>query len=301
MTVQKTNHVPVLLKETIQYLAPHHGQTYLDVTAGYGGHAQAVLEASQSAATLIDRDKTAVDHLRQLFKADVEIIHSDFLHASQTLAEQGRQYDMILADLGVSSLHLNTISRGFSFSHEGPLDMRMDQSQARSALEVVNQSSQAELSALLKDYGEEPKAEQMAREIVRSRPFTTTTQLSLVAKKVWPGHSRVHPATRLFQAVRIAVNDEIGQLEKALPIWLKLLKPDGRLVVISFHSLEDRVVKLFLQDYGGNTYDAPLRTLTKRPITADTKELVSNPRARSARLRAAVKIKINPPKSSNGT
>ena len=292
MTVQKTNHVPVLLTEVLEYLAPHHGQTYLDATAGYGGHATAVLEASQSAATLIDRDKTAVDHLRQLFnKPDVEVIYSDYLNASQTLQSQGRHYDMILADLGVSSLHLNTISRGFSFSNEAPLDMRMDQDQAHSALDIVNQSSQMELSEILRTYGEEPKADQLAREIVQARPVRTTTELANIAKKVWPGHSRVHPATRLFQAIRIAVNDELSQLEGVLPIWLDLLNPGGRLAVISFHSLEDRLVKQFMQDQGGNTYDAPLKVLTKRPITADAKELVSNPRARSARLRAAVKIK----------
>jgi len=291
VTVQITNHVPVLLSEVTQYLAPQQGDSYLDVTAGYGGHAKVILEASQVGGTLIDRDSQAITALRQQFKAkDIELIQRDFLTASQTLLSQGRHYDMILADLGVSSPHLNIASRGFSFQNDGPLDMRMDQSQTLSAADIVNGYSAEQLSIMLTKYGEEPKATQLARQIVAARPITSTSQLADVARKVWPGHSRVHPATRLFQALRIAVNDELDQLAQALPIWLKLLAPGGRLVVISFHSLEDRIVKQFFQEQGGNTYDAPLRLLTKRPVTASAQELVFNPRARSARLRAAVKI-----------
>lgn len=292
MTVQKTKHVPVLLEQTLHYLAPQRGQTYLDVTAGYGGHAQAVLEASQDGATLIDRDHTAVDYLRQIFnKPAIEIIHQDFLTACQDLARQDRIYDMILADLGVSSPHLDNTSRGFSFNSEAPLDMRMDQRQVLTAADLVNNCSVDELTALLKQYGDEPKASQMAQRIIASRPIHTTAQLAAIAQQVWPGHSRVHPATRLFQALRIVVNDELGQLAQALPIWLRLLAPGGRLVVISFHSLEDRLVKQFFGEHGQLAYDADLKLLTKRPVTASAQELVSNPRARSARLRAAVKIK----------
>lgn len=291
MTVQKTKHVPVLLKEVLHYLAPQRGETYLDATAGYGGHAQAILVASHNGATLIDRDEQAIQALRQIFSGrSLEIIHQDFLSATQDLVKQGRRYDMILADLGVSSPHLQIASRGFSFQNTGPLDMRMDQRQTLNAADIVNSASVEELTELLQRYGEEPKAGQLARHIVAARPIHDTRQLAELARKVWPGHSRVHPATRLFQALRIAVNDELNQLQQALPIWLELLKPGGRLVVISFHSLEDRLIKQFFAEHSGQTYDASLRLLTKRPITAQTQELVSNPRARSARLRAAVKI-----------
>ncbi len=294
VTVHNQNkHVPVLLSEVLQYLAPQKGDTYLDVTAGYGGHAEAVLEASQNGATLIDRDGEAVKELQASFKApDIEIVHSDFLSASKQLLADGRRYDMIVADLGVSSPHLNISSRGFSFHGNAPLDMRMDQNQDLSAAEVVNSYPQERLMEIFRNLGEEPKAASIARAIVEQRPITDTSQLAAIATKAWPGYSRTHPATRLFQAIRIAVNDELGQLEAALPVWTELLEPDGRLVVISFHSIEDRIVKQFLANESQGGYDSRLKLLTKKPVTATSAELVSNPRARSARLRAAVKIKI---------
>lgn len=166
----------------------------------------------------------------------------------------------------------------------------MDQSQDVSAADIVNGSSIDDLTDILQRYGEEPKARRIARAIVDNRPIETTTQLAQIVANQWPGHSRVHPATRTFQALRIAVNDELGLLQKALPVWLSLLKPGGRIAIISFHSLEDRIVKQFFADEGGNRYDATIQILTKTPVTAGSQESVFNPRARSAKLRAAAKI-----------
>jgi 16S rRNA (cytosine1402-N4)-methyltransferase len=169
--------------------------------------------------------------------------------------------------------------------------MRMDETQALTAAILLNTYDEARITDILKRYGEEPKARQIAAAIVAARPLRTTEELAVIAAKAWPGYSRVHPATRTFQAIRIAVNDELGQLDQALPLWFKLLAPGGRLAVISFHSLEDRMVKQALQEAAGERYDAELRLLTKRPVTATPTETATNPRARSAKLRAAVKIK----------
>lgn len=288
-----TMHQPVLLNEVIEYLKPEPGQTYLDLTAGYGGHALSVRAHTNGwTATLVDRDQMAIDHLHQRFTdPNVEILHKDFLTASQELVEQGRHFDMILADLGVSSPHLNIANRGFAINQNGPLDMRMDQRQPISAASLVNELSVEELASILKEYGEEPKAKRIAQAIVAERPIHTTQELADIVARQWRGKSRIHPATRTFQALRIAVNDELRLLEKAIPLWVQLLKPGGRLAIISFHSLEDRVAKQILTHYAGNRYDAELTLLTKRPITATTHEVISNPRARSAKLRVAVKIK----------
>lgn len=293
--MEDTQHIPVLLDEVLTYLDPQAGDRYLDLTAGYGGHASKVLERTLEAsqATLVDRDQFAIDSLnkQQLLKG-AEIIHQDFLGASEQLLKAGRQFDLILADLGVSSPHLNTATRGFSIRENGPLDMRMDSSQELTAATIVNTYSQAELETLLREYGEEPKARTIAKWIVEHRPLTTTHELAAIIARAWPGPAgRTHPATRSFQALRLAVNDELGLLEAALPKWTQLLAPGGRIAIISFHSLEDRIVKQFFQEHAGERYDAPLRLLTKKPVTAGAKELVSNPRARSAKLRAAAKIK----------
>jgi 16S rRNA (cytosine1402-N4)-methyltransferase len=219
-------------------------------------------------------------------------MQADFYTASRELAEQGSTFDLILADLGVSSPHLNQAGRGFSIIQDGPLDMRMDQTQALTAETVVNTYAESDLATLIKQYGEEPKSRQIASLIVNNRPFHTTTQLAQVVAKAWPGYSRVHPATRTFQALRIAVNDELELLRQSLPIWIDaLLAPGGRIAVISFHSLEDRVVKEALKTASGDRYDATLQLLTKKPVTAGDDELVFNPRARSAKLRAALKQK----------
>jgi 16S rRNA (cytosine1402-N4)-methyltransferase len=284
-------HQPVLVTEVLRYLDPKSGDSYLDLTAGYGGHAEAVLEKTGSHAqmVLIDRDAKSVEQLRKKFGDQTTIMHTDFAAAAQQLLDQGRRFDCILADIGVSSPHLDNANRGFSLKAEGPLDMRMDQSQSLTADQIVNTYSEEELADLLKRYGDEPKARRIAGQIVANRPVKTTTDLAALVKTVWPGHSRVHPATRTFQALRIAVNDELGQLAQALPLWVELLKPGGRLAVISFHSLEDRIVKQFFADRAGDRYDAELRLLTKSPVTASATEIVLNPRARSAKLRVVAK------------
>jgi 16S rRNA (cytosine1402-N4)-methyltransferase len=284
-------HIPVLLDEVLQCLDPHTGEAYLDLTAGYGGHAAAVLDKTGNYAdsVLVDRDSQAIARLKRQF-GTTELRQQDFLSASQELLKQGRHFNLILADLGVSSPHLNEEERGFSIQSSGPLDMRMDERQALSAAEIVNTYDETRLAELLRDYGEEPKAKQIAHLIVEARPIASAKQLAALAAKAWPGHSRVHPATRTFQAIRIAVNDELKQIEDSLPLWTRLLAPGGRIAIISFHSLEDRLVKQALQDASGNRYDAQLQLITKRPITASSTETVHNPRARSAKLRAAVKI-----------
>lgn len=289
-----TPHIPVLLEETLEYLAPKQGESYLDLTAGYGGHAGAVLVCTEAPGqtVLVDRDQMAINTLTQKFRAEgVEILKSDFYTASQKLIAQEQTFDLILADLGISSPHIDIASRGFAFMQEGPLDMRMDQEQALSADVIVNTYSQADLAELLSKYGEEPRAKRIAELIVKNRPLYTTTELAEVVAKAYPGHSKMHPATRTFQGLRIAVNDELELLRQSLPVWFALLAPGGRLAVISFHSLEDRIVKDAFKEAAGDRYDTDLRLLTKRPVTAGHDELVFNPRARSAKLRAVAKIK----------
>jgi 16S rRNA (cytosine1402-N4)-methyltransferase len=290
-------HEPVLLTEVLQYLAPQKGDSYLDVTAGYGGHAREVLERTQAPdkCVLVDRDQNAIDELQKRFAGQaVTFKQQDFYTVSSELNESGRQFNVILADLGVSSPHLNETDRGFSISQNGPLDMRMDRSQGITAETVVNTYSEKDLAKLLKVYGEEPKAAAIAGMIVAARPFHDTASLAAIVSRAWPGHSRIHPATRTFQALRIVVNDELSLLEMSLPLWLKLLAPEGRIAIISFHSLEDRIVKKAFADVSSSPnqvrYDAEFRLLTKKPVTASQTELVFNPRSRSAKLRAAAKI-----------
>lgn len=288
-------HIPVLLKPVLSYLKPQPGETYLDLTAGYGGHASEVLAltGNPQGITLVDRDPNAVKVLTEKFaRHGSTIIDKDFYSASRELQAAGETFDMILADLGLSSPHLDQAGRGFAINAEGPLDMRMDQRQTLTAADVVNSYPPDKLADILSRYGEEPKARAVANAIVTSRKqgkIQTTTELAHIVAKVWPGHSKVHPATRTFQAIRIAVNDELQLVERSLPLWIDLLKPNGRLAVISFHSLEDRLVKQAFGEAGGDRYDAAVTILTKRPVTAATDELETNPRARSAKLRAVVK------------
>jgi 16S rRNA (cytosine1402-N4)-methyltransferase len=290
----QNKHLPVLLKEVLEYLSPKSSETYLDLTAGYGGHASKVIEITNAPdqATLIDRDVNAIKYLKdQQWSESVELIEADFVSGAKSLAQSGRQFDMILADLGVSSPHLNMASRGFAFRLDGPLDMRMNQSQELTAEKVVNSYEEPRLAQLIARYGQEPKARKVAKLIVDNRPINSTGQLAAIVSKAWPSYSRHHPAIRTFQAIRIEVNDELAQIESVLPVCFELLKPGGRLAVISFHSLEDRIVKAFFSERGGNRYDADLKILTKSPVTASPDEMFTNPRARSAKLRAAVKIK----------
>lgn len=293
MMFEQNHHVPVLLEEVLRYLSPQTGESYLDLTAGYGGHASEVLKRTKTPAkaVLVDRDAKAVDELQKSFPEPTTIVHTDFLTAARRLQAEGQQFDCVLADLGLSSPHLDNASRGFSLKADGPLDMRMDQSQVLSADVIVNSYPVEELTDLLNRYGEEPKARRIAQAIVEARPVKTTLELAQIVANQWPGHSKVHPATRTFQALRIAVNDELRLLQQALPLWLDVLKPGGRLAVISFHSLEDRLVKQFLAEHSGQRYDAELKLLTKSPVVASNEEIAFNPRARSAKLRAAAKQK----------
>jgi 16S rRNA (cytosine1402-N4)-methyltransferase len=286
---KQKDHIPVLLDEVLASVSPVKGERYVDMTAGYGGHARAILERTEAEVTLVDRDSHAQEVLAELFhdKPAITLMHTDFLHAAQQLVEAGEKFDIILADLGVSSPHFDNASRGFSIQLDGPLDMRMDQQQNLSAADLVNTAEEAELVRILKEYGQEPKAKRIVAGIIENRPITSTGQLAAICERAWTGYSKVHPATRTFQALRIAVNDELGQLEKALPLWVKLLRPGGRLAIISFHSLEDALVKRYFQEHGGDRYDAELEILTKKPLTAQPHELVLNPRARSARLRVS--------------
>jgi len=287
-------HEPVLLQQVLEYLSPKRDELYMDATAGYGGHAMVILKITQKykGSVLVDRDQMAIDYLHTQF-ADkgLKIINSDFYSATKQLVNQGKRFDLIFADLGVSSPHLNIASRGFSFSNEGPLDMRMDQHQELSADTIVNQWSVEEIEAIFRKFGEEPKARKIAKLIVANRPLKTTTDLANIITRSADKWRSKHPATRTFQALRIAVNDELGLLEASLPLWEQLLNPNGRLAIISFHSLEDRIVKQYFVDHGGDNYDATLKILTKNPVVASPTQVLQNPRSRSARLRVVVKIK----------
>lgn len=284
-------HAPVLLNEVLALLAPKEGEAYLDVTAGYGGHASEVLSRTKNYqdAVLCDRDPEAVSHLRRLYARNVPILHAHFSEACDRLLASSNRFDVILADLGVSSPHLDRANRGFSVSKDGPLDMRMDQSSGRTAADIVNGASEEELATILRVYGEEPKAKKIASLIVLSRPFMTTVALADCIKKAYPGYSKHHPAVRSFQALRIAVNDELGLLDETLPKLVALLRPGGRLGIITFHSLEDRIVKQFFADHASRGYEAVIQLLTKKPILPSPHEVSFNPRSRSAKLRGVVK------------
>jgi 16S rRNA (cytosine1402-N4)-methyltransferase len=276
---------------------PLKGESYLDATAGYGGHAGAVLNVSKnySESVLVDRDQMAIDHLQTKFaNSGVNIMRNDFFTAAELLVREGKQFDMILADLGVSSPHLDIASRGFSFAKSGPLDMRMDQSQLIDAAEIANEWPEEDLVTIIRNYGEEPKARRIAQAMVQNRPYATTDELAKVIARAAPGKwGAKHPATRTFQALRIAVNSELELLTKSLPLWVSLLKPGGRIGIISFHSLEDRIVKRYFSEVTGDRYDTSLRLLTKHPVEPSEQEIAFNPRSRSSKLRVAAKIKNN--------
>lgn len=284
--MQSQKHQPVLLREVFEVLNLHAGETYLDFTAGYGGHATVASKAigEPSKLILVDRDPAAIKILRTKF-AGANLIHKDFATAAKELVSAGFQADAILIDLGVSSPQLDEAARGFSFKADGPLDMRMDSSTGKTAAELVNHLSEKQLADTIYRYGEERRSRQIAKAIVDSRPLTTTTQLAAVIARASARSGKIHPATRTFQALRIAVNDELGQLETVLPLAIKLLLRGGRLAVISFHSLEDRIVKQFLKE---QTRQGVVTLVNKKVITASSHEL-TNRRARSAKLRAAIK------------
>ncbi|TAL14838.1 16S rRNA (cytosine(1402)-N(4))-methyltransferase RsmH [Patescibacteria group bacterium] len=286
-------HVPVLLESTLTLLKPTKGESYLDLTAGYGGHARKFLAVTENYAesVLVDRDDYAIMHLKSFSKQGVQLLHTDFVSAAKQLVQEGRQFNIVLVDLGVSSPQLDQSERGFSFTNSGSLDMRMDRRQGVSAETLVNTASADELTRIITQYGEEPTgyAKQIATAIVGSRPLSTTEELASLIKNTYRGKwKKTHPATRTFQALRIAVNDELRQIEDLLPLLPRLLKPGGRVGIISFHSLEDRLVKRYFKEQFEAGLEAELRPLTKKPILGALND-VHNPRARSSKLRAAVK------------
>lgn len=295
MTINDSHalHIPVLLPEVLNLLNPQLGDRYLDLTAGYGGHARAVLEKTRSVATslLVDRDTFALDTLEDLKSAGSTLMHTDYLTAATELRDTRESFDLILMDIGVSSPQLDRSERGFSFMNDGPLDMRMDRSKGQSAADLVNTASADELASIILRFGEETRGNSrlVAQAIIDSRPLSTTSQLASVVTDALGGRKgRIHPATKTFQALRLAVNDELGQLAGVLPILPELLNPGGRLAIISFHSLEDRIVKRYFKDQAHAGYEAVLQILTPKPIAGNQYD--NNPRARSAKLRAAVKI-----------
>lgn len=309
MVAEGFQHVAVLRAEVQAALAPRAGGVYIDGTVGGGGHALVVLQAAQPGGRLlgIDADPAALAATRaRLLGAELEP-DSFILHhgAFGDLAAVAQQYDLtavdgILLDLGVSSHQLDTPARGFSFANDGPLDMRLDPTRGPTAADLVNTLEETTLADLIYRYGEERGSRRIARQIVarrRQAPLSGTAELAaLVARAIGRGgRERIHPATRTFQALRIAVNGELDQLEAALPQAVDLLCENGRLAVISFHSLEDRIVKSFFRaesGYGGSANERTprLRIITRKPLEAGPAELEHNPRARSAKLRVAERI-----------
>lgn len=298
----KKPHIPVLPAEVMKVLRPQAGEIYFDLTAGYGGHARLVLEklGVNGQAWLFDQDESAIKALREQFADDkrVTIMQSNFAAIDFSSLPHP---DMILLDLGVSSVQIDSPERGFAFQHNGPLDMRMDTSQSVSAYTLVNEYSAEDLADIFWRFGEERHSRTIARAIIQARslhPITTTSELAEIIRGSSRGYTKIHPATRCFQALRIAVNHELEALETVLPKACQTLAPGGSLAVISFHSLEDRIIKHFMRDKTRDMCDTitgqPLQeseftTVTTRPLTAAPEELDNNPRARSAKLRAVEK------------
>ena len=310
---EETGHRPVLLHPLIESLQPRAGQVYIDGTTGAGGYAVALLERIRPGGRLlaIDRDPAAVAAVRQRFRSDrsVSVEQGDFAAMESIAARHGiSSADGVVLDLGISSVQLDDPSRGFSFRGDGPLDMRMDTGAGETAADIVNGWSHADLVALIRTYGEERFARSIADAIVRSRaesPITRTAQLrelveTSIPRRFWP--KRIHPATRTFQALRIEVNRELESLNEGLQAAIRILRPGGRLGVVSFHSLEDTIVKNALHVSAQNCLCPPQQThctcahraslllLSRKAIKPDAAELAANPRARSARLRVAEKL-----------
>ena len=310
-----TPHVPVLAGELIEFLDPAPGAIAVDCTVGGAGHARLIADRIGAGGTLIgiDRDPLAEERFAEMaaeVACDTRFIHADFAAGLSLLRDEGMTADLIYMDLGMSSMQIDTWERGFSYSYEAPLDMRMDPSQDQSAAEIVNTWEERRLARLLRDYGEERYSGQIARAIVRARArseLTTTQELVEVIKAAVPVPAQFaggHPAKRTFQALRIAVNDELTQIDEGLPLAWELLAPDGRIAVISFHSLEDRRVKRFLAEKARGCIcppDIPIcvcghepeaEMLTRRAIAPTPGEVASNPRSKSAHLRVARKLQV---------
>jgi 16S rRNA (cytosine1402-N4)-methyltransferase len=309
----ESDHVPVLADEIVATLDPRPGDTIVDATFGAGGHASLLAARLRGDGKLIaiDRDPTVAPYFERVRRGSAvksRLLHGEFSATLQHLGDNGVQADVILLDLGVSSMQLDRPERGFSYAVDAPLDMRMDPSAPYSARELVNEADEKELADIFKRYGEERYARQIARAIAKrrtSQPYERTGDLVETIKAAIPAPARFgegHPAKRVFQALRIEVNDELGAVERALPAALNMLRPGGRLAVISFHSLEDRIVKRFLraEEHGCTCPpDFPvcvcgsqptLRATPRRAIRPAAAEVARNPRAQSARLRVATKV-----------
>jgi 16S rRNA (cytosine1402-N4)-methyltransferase len=304
-------HVPVLYAQVIELLQPVSGGRYIDGTVGAGGHSDGILAASAPDGRLLafDRDPEALEVARQRlapYGDRVVFVNASYAYVGSVAPAHGfAPADGILLDLGLSSLQLDEAERGFSFMREGPLDMRFDTTQGKTAADLVNNLSAKELADLFWHYGEERHSRRYARAIVAARPLATTKELADLIEQEAPGSARrrrIHPATQVFQALRIAVNQELAALETGLPAAIELLRPGGRIAVISFHSLEDRYVKNLFRDLTRDCICPPtqpictcdvepqLKLVTRGALQADDAELERNPRSRSARLRVAEKL-----------
>ena len=305
-----TEHAPVMLKEVVEALNVRPGGRYVDGTVGGGGHALAILQAAEPGGSLLglDRDPRALERTGERltkYKTDVQLVQSDFSNVADVCEEASfSPVHGLLLDLGMSSLQLDDAERGFSFQREGPLDMRFSPDQTITAADIVNEYDKDDLADVLKRYGEETRAKRIARRIVERRPLQTTTELAKVVEEAVGGRVRrqSHPATRTFQALRIAVNQELLSLEAALPQAYGLLGDLGRLVVLAYHSLEDRLVKQYIRLESRDCicpprlpvcvceHKASLRPIGRKAIRPSVEEVESNPRSRSARMRAAERL-----------
>ncbi len=304
-----TPHVSVLYKEIIHALQPQSGGRYVDGTLGAGGHARGIMEASAPDGQLLglDVDPQALTIARRIlapYENRIHLAQASYTSLSDQLAQLGwDEVDGILLDLGASSMQFDTPERGFSFLQDAPLDMRFGPQIAQTAADIVNNSSERELADLIYEFGEERESRKIARAIVKARPIHTTRELVTVIESVSPRRGdRVHPATRTFQALRIAVNEELSSIEDVLPQAVAALRSGGRLAVISFHSLEDRIAKDFFREQSKDLINPPyeriyerernavLKEVNRKPITPSDDEIKNNPRARSAKLRIVEKI-----------
>src|SRR4051812_23734831 len=304
-------HVPVLVSEVIAALAVHENDTLVDGTFGAGGYTRAMLAAGAGRVIAFDRDPDAIEQGRSLVPDPrLSLINERFSQMDRVLAERGiGTVDAIALDIGVSSMQLDRADRGFSFQADGPLDMRMSKS-GLTAAEFLNSAEEADIARVLRDYGEEPRARAIARAIVAARPVERTAELAAIVRRAAgfrPGQ-KSDPATRTFQAIRIHLNAELDELEEGLAAAERALRPGGRLAVVTFHSLEDRIVKRFLRERSGGTPagsrhrpelvdpDEPTFERVAKPVSPTERELAANPRSRSARLRSAVRTSASPRK-----
>ena len=300
-TMEYTVHIPVLLNEVMEYLQLRPGMTVIDATVGTGGHSLNIVERIKPDGRLIgfDRDEESLTVARQRLERYhhmADLVHSNFCDLDEILKGRGiKRFDGILFDLGISSFQLDNPERGFSFQKEGPLDMRLDRQSYISAYDLVNNLNEHEISSLLWNLGQERWHNRIAHQLIEERqkhPIATTSQLANIVSRALPGklryrHFRIHPATRTFQAVRIAVNRELETLETTLDKTLGMLHPHGRICVISFHSLEDRIVKL---SFRRAQAEGKIRIITPKPLTPTLREIQSNPSSRSAKLRVAERV-----------